>query len=58
MGYSTEEIARQMGLTRSAVLSRLHRARLKLRVALGTTDVADGTSTVRTITATPQSCAA
>jgi len=38
MGYSTEEIARQMGLTRSAVLSRLHRARLKLRVVLGTTD--------------------
>jgi RNA polymerase sigma-70 factor (ECF subfamily) len=33
MGYSTEEIARQMGLTRSAVLSRLYRARLKLRVA-------------------------
>jgi len=58
MGYSTEEIARQMGLTRSAVLSRLHRARLKLRVALGTTDVADGTSAVRTIKATPQSCAA
>ena len=58
MGYSTEEIARQMGLTRSAVLSRLHRARLKLRVALGTTDVADGTSAVRTINATHQSCAA
>ena len=58
MGYSTEEIARQMGLTRSAVLSRLHRARLKLRVALGTTDVADGTSAVSTIKATRQSCAA
>jgi RNA polymerase sigma-70 factor (ECF subfamily) len=58
MGYSTEEIARQMGLTRSAVLTRLYRARLKLRVALGTTDVADGTSAVRTIKATPQSCAA
>jgi predicted DNA-binding protein (UPF0251 family) len=58
MGYSTEEIAGQMGLTRSAVLTRLHRARLKVRVALGTTDVADGTSAVRTIKATPQSCAA
>ena len=58
MGYSTEEIARQMGLTRSAVLTRLHRARLKLRAALGTTDVADGTSAVRTIKATPQLCAA
>ena len=58
MGYSTEEIARQMGLTRSAVLSRLHRARLKLRVALGTTDVADGTSALGTIKATPQSRAA
>jgi hypothetical protein len=40
------------------VLSRVHRARLKLRVALGTTDVADGTSAARTINATPQSCAA
>ena len=58
MGYSTDEIAEQMGLTRSAVLSRLHRARLKLRVALGTTDVAEGTSAVSTIKATPQSCAA
>ena len=58
MGYSTEEIARQMGLSRNAVLSRLHRARLKLRAALGTTDVAEGTSAVRTIKATPQSCAA
>jgi hypothetical protein len=34
------------------VLSRLYRARLKLRVALGTADVADGTSAVRTIKAT------
>jgi RNA polymerase sigma-70 factor (ECF subfamily) len=58
MGYSTEEIARQMGLTRSAVLTRLHRARRKLRVALGTTDVADETSALRTIKATPQSRAA
>ncbi len=38
MGYSTEEIAGQMGLTRSAVLIRLHRARHRLRAALGTTD--------------------
>jgi hypothetical protein len=30
-----EEIAGHMGLTKSAVLSRLHRARQKLRVALG-----------------------
>ena len=58
MGYSTDEIASHLGLTRSAVLSRLHRARQKLRVALGTTDVADGTSVVRTIKATPQRCAA
>ena len=58
LGYSTEDIARRMGLTRNTVLSRLYRARLKLRVALGTTDVADGTSAVRTIKATPQSCAA
>ena len=35
MGYSTDEIAGHMGLTRSAVLSRLLRARQKLRVALG-----------------------
>jgi DNA-directed RNA polymerase specialized sigma24 family protein len=46
MGYSTEEIAQQMGLTRSTVLCRLHRARLKLRLALGTS-VADGTSALR-----------
>ncbi len=36
MGYSTDEIASHLGLTRSAVLSRLHRARQKLRRALGT----------------------
>jgi RNA polymerase sigma-70 factor (ECF subfamily) len=58
MGYSTKEIARQMGITQSAVLSRLCRARLKLRVALSTTDAADGISAVRTIKAKPQSCAA
>jgi RNA polymerase sigma-70 factor (ECF subfamily) len=58
MGYSTDEIALQMGLTRTAVLTRLHRARLKLRVVLGTTDIADGTSAVGGIKAAPQSCAA
>ncbi len=31
MGYSTIEIAEQMGLKQGAVLTRLHRARLKLK---------------------------
>lgn len=31
MGYSTSEIAEQMGLKQGAVLTRLHRARAKLR---------------------------
>jgi RNA polymerase sigma-70 factor (ECF subfamily) len=31
MGYSTQEIATQMGLKQGAVLTRLHRARLKLK---------------------------
>ena len=31
MGYSTNEIAEQMGLKQGAVLNRLHRARLKLK---------------------------
>jgi RNA polymerase sigma-70 factor (ECF subfamily) len=31
MGYSTNEIAEHMGLNQGAVLTRLHRARLKLR---------------------------
>lgn len=31
MGYSTKEIARQMGLKQGAVLTRLHRARHKLK---------------------------
>ncbi len=31
MGYSTNEIAEQMGLKQGAVLTRLHRARLKLK---------------------------
>lgn len=38
MGYSTEEIAVQLGLTRGAVLTRLFRARQKLRAALGVAD--------------------
>ena len=33
MGYSTKEIAEQMGLKQGAVLTRLHRARLKLKEA-------------------------
>jgi len=35
MGYSTEEIAQQLGLTRGAVLTRLFRARHRLRRQLG-----------------------
>jgi DNA-directed RNA polymerase specialized sigma24 family protein len=31
MGYSTSEIGELMGLKQGAVLTRLHRARLKLR---------------------------
>ena len=31
MGYSTKEIAELMGLKQGAVLTRLHRARLKLK---------------------------
>ena len=34
MGYTTEEIARQMGLKPGAVLTRLFRARQKLRAAV------------------------
>jgi RNA polymerase sigma-70 factor (ECF subfamily) len=34
MGYSTDEIASQLGLTQGAVLTRLHRARQKLRAWL------------------------
>jgi len=40
MGLSTQEIADQLGLTQAAVLTRLFRARHKLRRALGA--VADG----------------
>ena len=36
MGYSTNEIGELMGLKQGAVLTRLHRARLKLRDALNT----------------------
>lgn len=35
MGYSTEEIAGQLGLTQGAVLTRLFRARQQLRLSLG-----------------------
>jgi RNA polymerase sigma-70 factor (ECF subfamily) len=35
LGHSTEEIAAQLGLTRGAVLTRLFRARQKLRHRLG-----------------------
>jgi RNA polymerase sigma-70 factor, ECF subfamily len=35
MGYTTEEIARHMGLNQGAVLTRLFRARNKLRERLG-----------------------
>lgn len=35
MGYTTDEIATQLGLTQGAVLTRLFRARQKLRQALG-----------------------
>jgi DNA-directed RNA polymerase specialized sigma24 family protein len=31
MGYSTREIAELMGIRQGAVLTRLHRARLKLK---------------------------
>jgi len=36
MGYSTNEIGELLGLRQGAVLTRLHRARLKLRDALNT----------------------
>jgi hypothetical protein len=41
-----------MGLTRSAVLSRLHRARLKLRVALSSPEIETQSSTIGTIKST------
>jgi RNA polymerase sigma-70 factor (ECF subfamily) len=41
MGYTTGEIATQMGLTQGAVLTRLFRARQKLRAALGGADATE-----------------
>lgn len=41
MGFSTNEIAAQLGLTQGAVLTRLYRARQQLRRALGVDDVED-----------------
>jgi len=38
LGHSTKEIAELMGLTQGAVLTRLHRARLKLRDAINEAD--------------------
>jgi RNA polymerase sigma-70 factor (ECF subfamily) len=35
LGYTTDEIATEMGLSRGAVLTRLFRARQKLRAAMG-----------------------
>ena len=43
MGYSTNEIGELMGLRQGAVLTRLHRARLKLREDLNT-ETASGPS--------------
>jgi len=40
-GFSTEEIARELGLSATAVLTRLFRARNKLRVMCGMTAAAD-----------------
>jgi RNA polymerase sigma-70 factor (ECF subfamily) len=40
-GFSTEEIARELGLSPTAVLTRLFRARNKLRVLCGLTAAAD-----------------
>lgn len=34
-GYSIEEIAQQLGLSKGAVMTRVHRARQKLRETLG-----------------------
>lgn len=41
MGYTTGEIAAHMGLTQGAVLTRLFRARQKLRKALGGPDTTE-----------------
>jgi RNA polymerase sigma-70 factor, ECF subfamily len=42
MGLSTREIAGQLGLTQAAVLTRLFRARQKLRRALGGAAAGEG----------------
>jgi RNA polymerase sigma-70 factor, ECF subfamily len=49
-GFSTEEIARELSLSSTAVLSRLFRARNKLRVLCGMAaapDVLDGNGGAR-----------
>jgi RNA polymerase sigma-70 factor, ECF subfamily len=43
-GFSTEEIARELSLTSTAVLTRLFRARNKLRALCGMTPVPDSTA--------------
>jgi len=59
MGYSTDEIASYLGLSRSAVLSRLHRAKHKLRLAIGTPGIKAQSSTKGSLKATNgQRCAA
>jgi RNA polymerase sigma-70 factor (ECF subfamily) len=59
MGYSIDEIATHLGLTRSAVLSRLHRARQKLRQAIGTAGIGAQSSTKGSLkVANGQGCAA
>jgi RNA polymerase sigma-70 factor (ECF subfamily) len=42
-GFSTEEIARELALSSTAVLTRLFRARNKLRVLCGMTAMGDVT---------------
>ena len=42
MGYSTNEIAALMGLKQGAVLTRLHRARIKLKEKSAKDDMASG----------------
>ena len=41
-GFSTEEISRELALSSTAVLTRLFRARNKLRVLCGLTAAPDG----------------
>jgi RNA polymerase sigma-70 factor, ECF subfamily len=42
LGFSTDEIARELGLTQGAVLTRLFRARQRLRRDLGEAGTAEG----------------